>query len=178
LHTDIPCSLEEAGAYEEKNIPWKIVGTEGFRKRWSTPDRRTAFRFLKEKVPNSNVLTLEEIITTLKQTIIEEHPNQLNEFYDFSKDNVLLPKKRKRSTHSSNSTDALDDDDRDPTQDSSELSFDGGNDYTSAKNTAVLAQSLLEPHLPHHNHYHGSAQTCANNVDEEMARRVELLQDA
>ncbi|KAI9837855.1 MAG: hypothetical protein M1819_006789 [Sarea resinae] len=183
-------ALANSGTYEEKNIPWKIIGTPEYRNIWSTTDRKTAFRHLKERVPDNESNTLQETVAAALSHLVAEYPNSLDDHYNPAEDKQLVAKasrRNKREKHLSAEAivDEDDEDDEEPDNEN-ENENDTFRDYEQAAEYTPSESNMVGPELDQtsyaqqHNQgpENGGYVGPALDVDEEMAERVGLLREA
>ena len=164
--------LKDSGTYEEKNIPWKLVGSPEFCKTWNLTDRKTAFKFLKQTVPNHESMTLQDIVSELIKELNQYSPEVLALHYIAP---PMPPKQSKRSKNRPGGATAEDASDGDMGyhQDSSHGGYDHL-EHGGAADQGLGSQSgdCLHQLSMEDDRYLGP------EVDERMAQQVQLLRHA
>jgi hypothetical protein len=160
--------LKDSGTYEEKNIPWKLVGSPEFCKTWNLTDRKTAFKFLKQSVHDYESMTLQDIISELLKELNQLPPDLLALHY------VPLqgsPKQGRRSKNLSSEivADETGEEDVGYRQNSSH----GGYDHQEAG--GIIDQGLDSQSGDYQHQLSMEEDRYLGEVDERMVRQVELL---
>jgi hypothetical protein len=161
--------LKESGTYEEKNIPWKLVGSPGFCKTWNLTDRKTAFKFLKQSVPNHESMALQDIISELLKGLEQLPPDLLTMHF------VPPPVSPKQSKRPKNlSTEVVAEETGEEDAGYNRGSSPSGFDHQEGGHQGLGSQSGDYPHrLPmEEDRYLGE------EVDEHMVQQVQLLRHA
>ncbi|KZF21798.1 hypothetical protein L228DRAFT_160220 [Xylona heveae TC161] len=185
-------SISESGTYEEKNIPWKIVGSPEFRAIWSTTDRKWAFHKMKQTAPELNQLSLQDMVLGLMDRLIADHPTELGERYiPSTEDEEAAAKKRRKKKLSTTvvEDEALGDDH--DFHSSSQHHFDTSMGYDNDDDEHVNGASQARTGHARHDSFtddvvdpslrgqHGGLDSTqlpfVDGVDREMAQRVRLL---
>lgn len=92
-------TLSTCGAVEEGNIPWKLLGDEAFRSRWTTVERKAAWQKFKGEVPGADRMNYRDVVNRLLTQLIAESADKLDERWDPKTDgDVNLAKKARRLT--------------------------------------------------------------------------------
>lgn len=93
-------ALSTCGAVEEKNIPYRLLGDEAFRSRWTTVERKAAWQKLKGEVPGAERMDYRDVVNRLLTQLMAESMDQLEERWDLQVhgDVNLAKKKRRRLT--------------------------------------------------------------------------------
>ncbi|KAI9816557.1 MAG: RNA polymerase I enhancer binding protein [Pycnora praestabilis] len=165
---DLLKALADSGTYEEKNIPWKIIGTPHFRSIWSTTDRKIAFRHMKELVPHDCSTIFQVIVTTLLTHFYNEYSAYERERrYKPPPPNEEFDKRGRRRNLSSRKI--VDEDDG--VGDESMQEFASGGAY------APDMEGVVDPGLTAQSGYE-QQYLGGGGVDEEMARQMQLLREA
>ena len=87
-------ALSTCGAVEEENIPYKLLGDETFRSRWTTVERKAAWQKFKDEVPGAAKMEYREVVNRLLTRLIAENGDKPMERWDPEKDgDVNLAKK-------------------------------------------------------------------------------------
>ncbi|KAI9772007.1 MAG: RNA polymerase I enhancer binding protein [Geoglossum simile] len=157
---DLLKALKDSGTYEEKNIPWKLVGSPELCRTWNLTDRKTAFKFLKQTVPNCENMTLQDIVNELLTGLEQHSPDVLSLHYAAPR---VPPKQIKRSEHQHG-------------EDGTEELSDGGSSYHQ---DGVAAGEGLDSQS---GDYHRQLSMeddryLGPGVDERMAQQVQLLRN-
>lgn len=64
------------------NIPWKSLGDDDFRATWTAADRKSAWKKLKESIPESETLHYLEVVNRLMTQLLDEGSHDLEERWD------------------------------------------------------------------------------------------------
>lgn len=62
---DLLNAISDSGAPREENIPWRIIGDDTFRQRWSFSERKAGWLMMKEQVEGSELMHYRQIIQQL-----------------------------------------------------------------------------------------------------------------
>ena len=62
---DLLRAILDAGAASEDNIPWRFVGDEDLRHRWTATERRAAWLMMKKEIPDSHDMDWRHIVNQL-----------------------------------------------------------------------------------------------------------------
>lgn len=79
-------ALSTCGVVEEENIPYRLLGNEAFRSRWTTVERKAALQKFKDEVPGAAKMEYREVVNRLLTRLIAEHSDKLEERWDPEKD--------------------------------------------------------------------------------------------
>ncbi|KAH0542106.1 hypothetical protein FGG08_003486 [Glutinoglossum americanum] len=161
--------LKDSGTYEEKNIPWKLVGSPEFCRTWNLTDRKTAFKFLKQTVPNHESMTLQDIVSELLKELDQLPQNLLSLHYVAPQ---VSPKQSKRSRNLSSEVvvDETGEEDVGYHQDSSHDSYD------HQEGRRVVDQELGSQSGDYPRQLSMEEDRyLGEEVDERMAQQVQLL---
>ncbi|KAA6411433.1 MAG: hypothetical protein FRX48_04713 [Lasallia pustulata] len=74
-------ALADCGAFEERNIPWKSLGSKAFRAVWSTSDRKAAWTVLKDEIAGSENMNYQDIVNRLLTRLMAEQSDRLGEHW-------------------------------------------------------------------------------------------------
>ena len=74
-------ALSTCTAFEEDNIPWKALGNEEFRAKWTAPDKKAAWQMMKERLSFAEQSDYQDIVNKLLTTQMYEDQN-LDEKWD------------------------------------------------------------------------------------------------
>lgn len=94
LQALLTCDVEK-----EENIPWRLLGDEQFRARWTTKDKKAAWEMFKKKVPGSDSTNYRDVVQHLLAELVAEEGDRLHERWDPDVDgdiNSELRRQRKR----------------------------------------------------------------------------------
>lgn len=86
---------------EEGNIPWKILGDDDLRTRWTSTEKKVAWSSLKEKVPGFESLDYHTVANQLLSQVINEDAEDLNERWDPDLHGDVSAKKQTRKKRNS-----------------------------------------------------------------------------
>ena len=75
-------ALATCGAVEVENIPWKMLGNEEFRARWSTVERKAAWEIFKAEVPGSEKMYYLDVVNRLLTSLLAKGVNNLRDRWD------------------------------------------------------------------------------------------------
>lgn len=62
---DLLNAILDSAAPKEENIPWRVIGDDGFRRRWSFSERKAGWLMLKEQIEGSEHMDYRQIIHQL-----------------------------------------------------------------------------------------------------------------
>ncbi|KAI9758264.1 MAG: hypothetical protein M4579_003123 [Chaenotheca gracillima] len=166
-------ALRESGTYEEGNIVWRAIGSPAYRKNWTSSDRRVAFRNMKEKVPDHEAKSLQEILDYLLHDMEHNHLSSLHEFYEHPQTPAKTPKQKRKTP-------------KKPAQLSADVVGSDEEEQEVYDHSVLDDVSVIDPALSGQGQQlTGPYQMPANNlgvpqgdVDQEMAQQVHLLQHA
>ncbi|MCJ1427794.1 hypothetical protein MMC29_005699 [Sticta canariensis] len=79
-------ALSTCGAVEEENIPYRLLGDETFRSRWTTVERKAAWQKFKDEVPGAAKMEYREVVNRLLTRLMAENGDRLEERWDPEKD--------------------------------------------------------------------------------------------
>ncbi|KAH0559898.1 hypothetical protein GP486_003581 [Trichoglossum hirsutum] len=163
-------ALKDSGTYEEKNIPWKLVGSPEFCKTWNLTDRKTAYKFLKQSVPNHENMTLQDIVSELLKGLEQLQPDLLSMHFIPP---PVSPKRRRKSKRLP-STEAVTEETGDNRGSSHDVYEHRGDDGHQGGRGIVGQSGDYAQGLPmEEDRYLGGGE-----VDEHMAQKVQLLRHA
>lgn len=92
-------ALSTCGAMEEGNIPYRLLGDEAFRSRWTTVERKAAWQKFKGEVPEAHGMDYRIVVNRLLAQLMAESGDKLEERWDPKTDgDINLTKKRRRLT--------------------------------------------------------------------------------
>ena len=74
-------ALADCGAFEERNIRWKSLGSKAFRALWSTSDRKAAWTVLKDEIAGSEDMNYQDIVNRLLTRLMAEQSDRLGEHW-------------------------------------------------------------------------------------------------
>lgn len=87
-------AFSTCGAVEEENIPYRLLGDETFRSRWTTVERKAAWQKFKDEVPGAAKMEYREVVNRLLTRLMADNGDRLEERWDPEKDgDVNLAKK-------------------------------------------------------------------------------------
>jgi hypothetical protein len=89
-------ALSTCGATDEGNIPWKILGDQTLRAKWTTTERKAAWEVFKKEVPESDAMDYRDVVNLLLTTLMTEHGDKLDERWDPIADGDINMEIRKR----------------------------------------------------------------------------------
>lgn len=64
-------AILDSAAPTEGNIPWRLLGDEVFRNKWSTTERKAAWTMMKAEIPGSDAMDYREIVHRHLTSIVE-----------------------------------------------------------------------------------------------------------
>ncbi len=68
-----------SNAPTEGNIPWRLLGDDGFRVTWNAADKKEAWLTMKDTIPNSQSMDYREVVNRLLTHILAEGAMELDE---------------------------------------------------------------------------------------------------
>ncbi|KAI4209712.1 MAG: hypothetical protein LQ351_007366 [Letrouitia transgressa] len=74
--------LSKCGAASEAEIPWRALGSQEFRSKWSTIDLKAAFKIFKEQVAGSANMPYQEVLNRVYINLMEQDTNDLETRWD------------------------------------------------------------------------------------------------
>ncbi|KAL9613241.1 MAG: hypothetical protein Q9167_002201 [Letrouitia subvulpina] len=74
--------LSKCGAASEAEIPWRALGSQEFRSKWSTIDLKAAFKIFKDQVAGSANMPYQEVLNRVYINLIEQDTNDLETRWD------------------------------------------------------------------------------------------------
>lgn len=89
-------ALSTCGAMEEGNIPYRLLGDEAFRSRWTTVERKAAWQNFKGEVPGAYRMDYRNVVNRLLTQLMAESGDKLEERWDPKKDGDINQKKKRR----------------------------------------------------------------------------------
>lgn len=88
-------ALASCGAEQEGNIPWRLLGNEEFRSRWTTIERKAALEKFKREVPETERMDYRDLVNRLLTQLMATSIDKLDERWNPERDGDLsLPKRR------------------------------------------------------------------------------------
>lgn len=75
-------ALSRCGVDKEKSIPWQDLGDPEFRARWTTSDKKIAWKAMKEEVPGADHMDYEDVVNGLMMMQMDQVNDNLYERYD------------------------------------------------------------------------------------------------
>ena len=90
---DLLNAILRSGASGEENIPWRMIGDDAFRRRWSFAERKAGWLMMKEQVEGSDAMPYQQIIQKLLAELV---PLGVNERFSRDKHDLAAgsPKQR------------------------------------------------------------------------------------
>lgn len=79
---DLLNAILRSGASGEENIPWRMIGDDAFRRRWSFAERKAGWLMMKEQVEQSDAMPYQQIIQKLLAELV---PLGVNERFNRDK---------------------------------------------------------------------------------------------
>lgn len=95
---DLLTGIRESQAATAEKIPWNRIGGKKFQGRWSVRAMKIAWQNLCLEIPEDPEVELQEKLSTLSTKLETEHPDELEDYYDFAQDKKAKEDlKRKRA---------------------------------------------------------------------------------
>ena len=97
-------ALSTCGVKDVENIPWKLLGDEHFRARWTTTERKAAWEMFEKEVPGSDTMNYRHVVDQLLAKLVAEDGDRLDERWDPTVDgDINLENKRRKKAKSDRS---------------------------------------------------------------------------
>ncbi|MCJ1462786.1 RNA polymerase I enhancer binding protein [Pseudocyphellaria aurata] len=93
-------ALSTCGAVEERNIPYRLLGDEAFRSRWTSTERRAALEMFKREVPGADGMDYRDVVNRQLTQLMAESMDKIEERWDPKTDGDVNRSKRRRLTES------------------------------------------------------------------------------
>ncbi|MCJ1269072.1 RNA polymerase I enhancer binding protein [Lobaria immixta] len=92
-------AFSTCGAVEEGNIPYRVLGNEAFRSRWTTSERKAAWHKFKGEVPGADKMDYRDVVNRLLTQLMANSADKLEERWDPKvHGDINVVRKRRRLT--------------------------------------------------------------------------------